>query len=140
HNHELAVRHNLFVLVLERRRMPYKGDCGYYSISIGGARSINAVWTYEAPYPAVAEIRGHLAFYPERADAIEEQLEARMRGTTRVRAQRHETRRSSLKRSTRCLTNVTTSRRRFWSPNYVQHSAHIEPGRDAHARGRPWLL
>jgi uncharacterized protein (DUF427 family) len=37
--------------------------------------------TYEAPYPAVAEIRGHLAFYPERVDAIEERLEAQMGGT-----------------------------------------------------------
>ena len=37
---------------------PYKGDCAYYSVSIGGERSLNAVWTYEAPYPAVAEIRG----------------------------------------------------------------------------------
>ena len=55
---------------------PYKGDCAYYSISIGGERSINAVWTYEAPYPAVAEIRGRLAFYRERVDAIEERLEA----------------------------------------------------------------
>ena len=36
---------------------PYKGDCAYYSIPIGGERSINAVWTYEAPYAAVAEIR-----------------------------------------------------------------------------------
>src|SRR6266851_3664113 len=51
---------------------PYKGDCAYYSVSIGGERSLNAVWTYEAPYPAVAEIREHLAFYPERVDAIEE--------------------------------------------------------------------
>ena len=55
---------------------PYKGDCVYYSISIEGKRSINAVWTYEAPYPAVAEIRGHLAFYPERVDAIEERRDA----------------------------------------------------------------
>jgi uncharacterized protein (DUF427 family) len=55
---------------------PYKGDCAYYSISIGGAVTVNAVWTYEAPYPAVAEIRGHLAFYPERVDAIEERREA----------------------------------------------------------------
>src|ERR1700719_2980064 len=55
---------------------PYKGDCAYYSIVIGGRRSINAVWTYEAPFPAVAEIRGHLAFYPERVDAIEERREA----------------------------------------------------------------
>ena len=55
---------------------PYKGDCAYYSIPIGGERSVNAVWTYEAPYPAVAEIRGHLAFYPERVDAIGERREA----------------------------------------------------------------
>jgi uncharacterized protein (DUF427 family) len=56
---------------------PYKGDCAYYSIVIGGRRSINAVWTYEAPYPAVAEIQGRLAFYPERVDAIEERRDAR---------------------------------------------------------------
>ena len=55
---------------------PYKGDCAYYIIVIGGRRSINAVWRYEAPYPAVSEIRGHLAFYPERVDAIEERPDA----------------------------------------------------------------
>lgn len=54
---------------------PYKGDSAYYSIPIGGARSANAVWSYEAPYPAVAAIRGHLAFYPDRVDAIEERPE-----------------------------------------------------------------
>ena len=51
---------------------PYKGDCAYYSLPLGGERSVNAVWTYEAPYDAVAEIRDHLAFYPDRVDAIEE--------------------------------------------------------------------
>ena len=50
---------------------PYKGECSYYSISAGGERSVNAVWTYEAPYAAVAEIRDYLAFYPDRVDAIE---------------------------------------------------------------------
>ena len=30
-----------------------------------------AAWSYEAPFPAVAEIAGHLAFYPDRVDAIE---------------------------------------------------------------------
>ncbi len=54
---------------------PYKGDSAYYSIPIGGARSANAVWSYEAPYPAVAAIRDHLAFYPDRVDAIEERPE-----------------------------------------------------------------
>ena len=51
---------------------PYKGDCAYYSIPAGGARAENAVWSYETPYAAVAAIAGHLAFYPNRVDAIEE--------------------------------------------------------------------
>src|SRR6267378_4749507 len=36
----------------------------------GGERSVNAVWTYEAPYAAVSAIREYLAFYPDRVDAI----------------------------------------------------------------------
>ena len=51
---------------------PYKGEASYYSIPAGGERSVDAIWTYEAPYAAVAEIKDHLAFYPERVDAIEE--------------------------------------------------------------------
>ena len=55
---------------------PYKGDCAYYSIPSGGERSANAVWTYEAPYAAVAMIKDHLAFYPDRVDAILERASA----------------------------------------------------------------
>ncbi len=51
---------------------PYKGECAYYSIPSGGERSINAVWTYEAPYAAVDPIKNHLAFYPDRVEGIEE--------------------------------------------------------------------
>src|ERR1700688_1967798 len=50
---------------------PYKGDCTYYSIPIGGSKSEYAVWTYEKPYEAVASIKEYLAFYPSRIDAIE---------------------------------------------------------------------
>jgi uncharacterized protein (DUF427 family) len=50
---------------------PYKGDCTYYSIPFGGSRSENAVWTYERPHEAVANISEHLAFDPTRVDAIE---------------------------------------------------------------------
>ena len=55
---------------------PYKGECAYYSIPAGGERSINAVWTYEAPYDAVAAIRNRLAFYSKGVDVIEERLES----------------------------------------------------------------
>jgi uncharacterized protein (DUF427 family) len=51
---------------------PYKGDASYYSIKVGDEVADNAIWTYEDAYPAVAEIKGHLAFYPNRVDSIEE--------------------------------------------------------------------
>jgi len=51
---------------------PYKGECAYYSIPVGGERAANVVWTYETPYEAVAAIKDHLAFYPDRVDAIEQ--------------------------------------------------------------------
>jgi uncharacterized protein (DUF427 family) len=49
---------------------PYKGDCHYYSVPAGGKKSVNAVWSYEDPFPTVVEIRRHVAFYPERVDEI----------------------------------------------------------------------
>jgi uncharacterized protein (DUF427 family) len=54
---------------------PYKGDCAYYSIPLGGERAVNAVWSYEAPFPAVELIKDHVAFYPNRVDAIEERAD-----------------------------------------------------------------
>jgi len=54
----------------------YKGDAAYFSVPVGGDRSIDAVWTYEAPYAAVTPIKDYLAFYPNRVDAIEERREA----------------------------------------------------------------
>ena len=52
---------------------PYKGDCSYYSIRAGGKKSVNAVWSYQEPFSAVEQIRGHVAFYPDRIDEIVEQ-------------------------------------------------------------------
>lgn len=45
---------------------PYKGDASYYSIPVGGDAAENAVWTYEQPREAVAAIKDHVAFYPDR--------------------------------------------------------------------------
>jgi uncharacterized protein (DUF427 family) len=52
---------------------PFKGDASYFSVPAGGERSRNAVWVYREPYAAVAEIKDHVAFYPDRVDAITEQ-------------------------------------------------------------------
>jgi uncharacterized protein (DUF427 family) len=45
---------------------PYKGDASYYSVKADGKTLDNAIWTYETPYPAMTEITGHLAFYPDK--------------------------------------------------------------------------
>jgi uncharacterized protein (DUF427 family) len=52
---------------------PYKGECAYFSIPLGGRRALNSVWSYENPHAAVDFIKEHLAFYPDRVDAIDEQ-------------------------------------------------------------------
>ena len=52
---------------------PYKGDASYYSIPAGGGRSFNAVWTYETPFKAMAQIKDYVAFYPDRVDGITQQ-------------------------------------------------------------------
>jgi uncharacterized protein (DUF427 family) len=45
---------------------PYKGDANYFDIVAGDKTIENAIWTYETPFPAMAEISGHLAFYPDK--------------------------------------------------------------------------
>jgi uncharacterized protein (DUF427 family) len=44
---------------------PYKGDASYFDLSGGGVSAHNAVWSYETPFPAMAAIKDHLAFYPQ---------------------------------------------------------------------------
>jgi len=51
---------------------PYKGEACYFNVTSGGKLSVDAVWTYEAPHAAVAQIKGYLAFYPDRVDEISE--------------------------------------------------------------------
>ena len=51
---------------------PYKGEANYYSITAHMLTADDAAWTYENPHAAVARIKDHLAFYPDKVDAIEE--------------------------------------------------------------------
>ncbi|MFF5112871.1 DUF427 domain-containing protein [Streptosporangium sp. NPDC000509] len=52
---------------------PFKGDASYYTVTVDGKQAVDAVWFYESPYPAVAEIKDHVAFYPDRVDSIVEE-------------------------------------------------------------------
>lgn len=52
----------------KRSFCPYKGEARYFDLE-GGIAEI--AWSYESPFPAVARISGHLAFDPDRVEAIE---------------------------------------------------------------------
>ena len=48
---------------------PYKGDASYYTVQTPDGRTeADVIWTYEHPYPSVAQIAGHVAFYGNRAE------------------------------------------------------------------------
>ena len=47
---------------------PFKGDASYYTITAASGDLPDAIWTYEEPYPAVAQIAGHVAFYTDRVE------------------------------------------------------------------------
>ena len=48
---------------------PFKGEASYYSVTTASGETVDdVIWTYEDPYPAVAAIAGHVAFYPDKAE------------------------------------------------------------------------
>ncbi|HTQ17211.1 DUF427 domain-containing protein [Mycobacterium sp.] len=48
---------------------PFKGYASYYSVTTSAGDTVDdVIWTYEEPYPAVAAIAGHVAFYPNKAE------------------------------------------------------------------------
>ena len=49
---------------------PFKGEASYWSVSVDDRSAVDAVWSYEAPFPEVAEIRDYFAFYDDRVEAV----------------------------------------------------------------------
>jgi uncharacterized protein (DUF427 family) len=48
---------------------PYKGEAAYYSVTTAAGDTVDdVIWFYEQPYPAVAAVAGHVAFYPDKAE------------------------------------------------------------------------
>jgi uncharacterized protein (DUF427 family) len=48
---------------------PFTGEASYYSVTTSAGDTVDdVIWTYEQPYPAVAAIAGHVAFYPNKAE------------------------------------------------------------------------
>jgi uncharacterized protein (DUF427 family) len=66
------VRMDLMDSTDHKTHCPYKGEASYFTANGGGLVRQNAAWSYEEPASSVAAIKEHLAFYPDRVDAIEE--------------------------------------------------------------------
>jgi uncharacterized protein (DUF427 family) len=49
-------------------KCPFKGTASYWTLSVDGKTAENAVWGYETPFDQVAEITGHVAFYPDKVE------------------------------------------------------------------------
>jgi uncharacterized protein (DUF427 family) len=48
---------------------PFKGEAAYYSVTTAAGDTVeDVIWFYEQPYPAVAAIADHVAFYPDKAE------------------------------------------------------------------------
>jgi uncharacterized protein (DUF427 family) len=48
---------------------PFKGDATYFHVTTASGNTVtDAIWTYLQPYPAVGDIAGHVAFYPDKAE------------------------------------------------------------------------
>lgn len=59
---------DLFQATDHRTFCPYKGVASYWSLRVGERAAENVVWSYERPYPQLAEIKGYLGFYWGRMD------------------------------------------------------------------------
>ncbi|MEN8832369.1 MAG: DUF427 domain-containing protein [Pacificibacter sp.] len=46
---------------------PFKGDASYYSIQTKSVLIEDAAWSYENPKEGLEQIKGYLAFYPQKA-------------------------------------------------------------------------
>lgn len=53
------------VAIDHRTHCPYKGDADHWRLA-GGSDPV--AWTYRDPYPQVARLKDHIAFYQDRVD------------------------------------------------------------------------
>lgn len=64
------VRMDLAALTEHSTHCPFKGNASYYAFAVDGRRVENAAWSYAEPYDEAGALKGHLAFYTNRVDAV----------------------------------------------------------------------
>jgi adenylate cyclase len=64
------VRMDLLRATAHRTYCPFRGNASHWTITVGERSAENSAWSYENPYENATVIKGHVAFYRERMDAI----------------------------------------------------------------------
>lgn len=64
------VRMDLLRASAHRSYCPIRGNASYWSAELDGRREENIAWSYDDPLPEALRIKGYLAFYTERLDAL----------------------------------------------------------------------
>jgi len=50
---------------------PFKGHASYWNIGVGAETILDTAWSYDNPYDEMQAIKGHLAFYRDKAEIIQ---------------------------------------------------------------------
>ena len=71
------VRMDLLRATAHRTYCPFRGNASHFTVAVGDKIAENSAWSYEDPYENATAIKGYVAFYRERMDAIALESEAR---------------------------------------------------------------
>jgi len=102
---------------------PYKGECSYYSVPAGGEKSVNAVWTYDG---SISRRCPHQGTRRVLSGSRRRDNRAIREGVMSQTIQ--EKNKALVLDAFDTLFNKRNyaAAEKYWSPNYIQHSAHIE--------------
>jgi adenylate cyclase len=64
------VRMDLLRATAHRTYCPFRGNASHFTVTAGSRSAENSAWSYETPYDEAGAIKGYVAFYAERMDAI----------------------------------------------------------------------
>ena len=59
---------------------PYKGTATYWNLAVNGAELIDVAWSYRTPLPESIRIAGLVAFWPEKSDELEVEIDGQRIG------------------------------------------------------------
>ena len=77
---QVDVRMDLLIPTATTSHCPYKGTATYWNLAVNGAELIDVAWSYRTPLPESIRIAGLVAFWPEKSDELEVEIDGQRIG------------------------------------------------------------